>query len=404
MIRAKKVRLEPNKEQEKAFWRFTSANRVVWNMCKAKYEEAFQKDGTYLSLSDLRKYIKELKTNDPNFAWLQEVPVAVTSQAILDLLNAYKRFYAQRKKSGYDPQNPNKFKPKFKSRDKTTPSFYQRTDVIRKTDNTHIKITGIKTPVKCRALRDIDLPKRILDPRITYDGKYWFLSYSYEVEIFHEVPKYDRENLGIDLGVKEFAILSNGDHYPNINKDKKIRKLRKRLKRLQRQVSRKYEANATYDSQGNKIYKKTNNIKKLEKKIQLIYRRIHNIQKNYMYLVTKAIMETKPKSITIENLNVKGMLQNPKMARMVQEQNFFTFKLILIYKCEMANIELRLADRWYPSSKKCHCCGHIKKNLRLSDRTYHCENCGLKIDRDENAAINLENCEKFERLTHHLLS
>lgn len=397
MMQSKKVRLEPNQEQEKLFWRFSSANRTTWNLCKAQFDAAYQEDGTYLNLQDLRHYMKNLKENDPQFAWLKEVPVAITNQAIRDLLDAYKRFYATRKKNGYDPEKVNKYKPKFKSKVKASPSFYQRTDGIHKTDETHLKITGIKTPVKCKALKNIDLPDRIQNPRITFDGKYWYLSYSFEI-LDQAETFYEREILGIDLGIKDFVVLSNGKHYPNINKDPKMKKLIKRLNHLQRQVAKKYERNVTYDSKGEKIYHKTKNIQKLENKIKLLKRKIKNIQRNYMYEVIQDILALHPKTIVIEELNVKGMLQNPNLARSVQEQNFFEFKRILTYKCAIAHIELRSADPWYPSSKKCSRCGQIKKDLKLSDRIYHCDSCGLIIDRDENAAFNLENCDKYKIL------
>ena len=153
-----------------------------------------------------------------------------------------------------------------------------------------------------------------------------------------------------------------------------------------------------YDSKGNKVFHKTKNINKLEKQIKLIYRRISNIQTTYMYEVAKSVMKTKPQTIILEDLNIKGMMQNPKLAKAVQEQNLYKFRQIIAYKGEMNGIEVLLADRWYPSSKICSCCGNIKQDLKLSDRTYHCDICGFTMDRDENAAINIENCNKFKKI------
>ena len=288
--------------------------------------------------------------------------------------------------------------PNFKKRGKCKESFFQRTDAIHKTDDTHIKLTGMKKPVKCSGLKGVDLPEHIQNPRITFDGKYWYLSYAFEVKEDDISDKYDRESLGIDLGIKDFAILSDGQHFKNINKSKEVIRLRKRIKRLQRQVSRKYEANVTYDKKGKKVFHKTNNIKRLEHQIKLIYRRISNIQKTYMYEVAKAVMKTKSRIITIEDLNIQGMMLNPKLAKAVQQENLYKFRQIMTYKCQKAGIELRLADRWYPSSKTCSCCGNIKKDLKLTDRVYHCGVCGFTMDRDENAALNLEKCDKFERI------
>ncbi len=394
MLIGKKVRLQPNKTQAQDFFRFAGTNRFSWNESLAFYESVHKDKKEYATLSEMMKHLQELKHNNPDYAWLNDVPESITKQAMKDLLKAYKKFYKDSKRGAFDPKHPNKYKPKFKKKGKCLESFYQRTDNIHKTDNTHIKITGIKKPVKCSMLKDIELPKNIQNPRITFDGKYWYLSYSYEVGEA-DIVDAERDILGIDLGIKDFAILSDGRHFSNINKQPEIKRLRKRLKRLQRQVSRKYEANVVVDKNGKKIFHKTNNIRKLEHQIKLIYRRISNIQKTYMYEVAKSVMKTKSRTIVIENLNVKGMLQNPKLARSIQEENLSEFRRILTYKCEQNGTELIIADRWYPSSKTCSCCGNVKHNLKLSDRIYKCDACGLVIDRDENAAINLEHYPKI---------
>ena len=394
MLVGKKVMLQPNKEQERDFLRFAGTSRFAWNQSKDFYDTLFKDKGEYAKLSDLMYNLQYMKHNNPDYAWLNEVPEAITKQAMKDLLKAYKDFYKKRK-SDYDVKNPDKYKPKFKKRGKCLESFYQRTDNIHKTDDKHIKITGIKKPVKCSQLKGIELPKNIQNPRITFDGKYWYLSYSYEIAN-EDIVDYKNEVLGIDLGIKDLAIFSNGEHHRNINKDKEVKRLVKRLKRLQRQLSRKYEMNVSYDNSGKKIYHKTNNIKKLEQQIRLIHRRIVNIRKTHMYEVIKSAMKTKSKTIVLEDLNVKGILQNPKLAKSIQEENLSEFRRILTYKCERNGTKLIIADRWYPSSKTCSCCGNIKHNLKLSDRVYKCDICGLVIDRDENAAKNLEKYPKIQ--------
>ncbi len=394
MLIGKKVRLQPNKVQTQAFFRFAGTNRFSWNESLAFYESVYKDKGEYATLSDMMKHLQDLKHNDPDYAWINDIPEAVTKQAMKDLLKAYKKFYKDRKTGSFDPKHSDKYKPKFKKKGKCIESFYQRTDNIHKTNDIHIKITGIKKPVKCSMLKDIELPQNIQNPRITFDGKYWYLSYSYEVDKA-DIVKPERDVLGIDLGIKDFAVFSDGQHFANINKQPEIRWLRKRLKRLQRQVSRKYEANATVDKNGKKIFHKTNNIKKLEQQIRMIYRRISNIQKAYMYEVAKAVMKTKSQTVVIEDLNIKGMLQDPKLAKAIQEENLSEFRRILTYKCEQNGTELIIAGRWYPSSKTCSCCGNIKHDLKLSDRIYRCSVCGLVADRDENAAINLEHYPKI---------
>ncbi len=382
----KVVRLQPNKEQEILFRQFAGTNRFAWNESKSFYDKVWREENRYATLSDMMKHLQNLKYNNPDYYWLNDIPEAITKQAMKDLLKAYKKAYKDRKK---DKANSDKYLPKYKKCGKCKESFYQRTDAIHKTDATHIKITGIKKPVKCTMLKDIDIPEHIQNPRIKFDGKYWYLSYSYEIGE-DSIISPDREYLGIDLGVKDLAIFSNGTHHRNINKDANVKKLRKRLKHIQRLISKKYEANATTDKNGKKIYHKTKNIEKLEQTERLIYRRISNIQKTYMYEVVNDAIRTKPHTIILEDLNVKGMLQNPKLARAIQEENLSKFRQIMTYKCELNGISLEIADRWYPSSKLCSCCGHIKKDLKLSDRTYKCNNCGIEIDRDFNAAINLE--------------
>ena len=394
MLVGKKVRLQPNKFQTQDFFRFAGTNRFSWNESRAFYESVYKNKGEYATLSDMMKHLQELKHNNPDYAWLKDVPEAITKQAMKDLLKAYKKFYKDRKQSAFDPKHPDKHKPRFKKKGKCLESFYQRTDNIYKTDDTHIKITGIKKSVKCFMLKDVELPKNIQNPRITFDGKYWYLSYSYEIKPEQIVS--EREILGIDLGIKDLAIFSNGEYYRNINKDKTIKMLRKRLKHIQRQISKKYEANAVTDKNGKKIYHKTKNIEKLEQTQRLLYRKISNIQKTYMYEVISSAVRTKPQTIVLEDLNVKGMLQNPRLARAIQEENLSRFRQILTFKCERYGITLVIADRFYPSSKTCSGCGNIKHNLKLSDRIYKCECCGLIIDRDYNAALNLEKYPKIK--------
>lgn len=391
MLVGKVVRLQPNKEQIQSFLQFAGTNRFAWNECKSYYDKVFKEETRYATLSDMTKHLQDLKYNNPDYAWLNDTPEAITKQAIKDLLKSYKKAYQDRKKN---KTADSKYFPKYKKRGKCEESFYQRTDNIHKTDDSHIKITGIKKPVKCANLKGIDLLDHIQNPRVKFDGKYWYLSYSYEIE--PEQIASIRDTLGIDLGIKDLAIFSNGEHYENINKDKTIKMLRKRLKHIQRQISRKYEANAVNDKNGKKIYHKTKNIEQLEQTERLLYRRISNIQKTYMYEVINAAVRTKPQSIVLEDLNVKGMLQNPRLARAIQEENLSRFRQILTYKCERYGINLVIADRYYPSSKTCSSCGNIKHNLKLSDRTYKCECCGLVIDRDYNAALNLEKYPKIK--------
>ena len=228
------------------------------------------------------------------------------------------------------------------------------------------------------------IPKnaKYINPRVTYDGINWFISVGIEMEDNKEIPI--NEGIGIDLGLKSLAVCSDKKGYKNINKTTAVKKLKKRKRRLQRQVSRKYIKN----KKGEK-FQKTRNIVKLEKRILKLNHRLTNIRNNYLHQVTTEIINRKPMFIVVENLNVKGMMKNKYLAEKIAEQCFYEFYRQIKYKCEWNNIKFIEADRIYPSSKKCSCCGEIKKDLRLSDRIYRCEHCGASINRDYNASINL---------------
>ena len=291
----------------------------------------------------------------------------VAKQAVKDGCDAYKRFF-----KGLSD------KPQFKSRRKSKKSFYN--------DNCKLKVKygkfiNIEKVGWIKTNEQIPIGVKYSNPRISYDNKYWYISVGIEEEEIQE--KLTDVSLGIDLGLKELAVCSNGKVYKNINKSYAVRKIEKRLKRLQKQVSRKYEQNKK-----GKEYVKTKNIIKLEKQIQQVYRILANIRSNYLHKTTTSIVKTKPYRVVIEDLNVKGMMKNKHLSDAIRKQGFHEFKRQLQYKCKFRGIELVVADRFYPSSKTCSQCGEIKKDLKLKDRVYKFS-CGLSIDRDLNASINL---------------
>lgn len=365
---AQKIRLRPTKAQIEKFLQFSDTARFTYNECLA-YRISQYEQGNQINIQDCIKHIQELKATE-EYAWIKETPEAVTKQSIRDLDKAYKNFF----------KRGNKGFPKFKKKGKCTVGFYQRTDKFKQLDNMHVKITGIKEPVKCSKCQ---IPTKVVNTRVTFDGKYWYLSYTYEKDI-DTSPNTD-EIVGVDLGIKALAVCSNGKIYDNINKDKVIKQLEKRKKRLQRRVARKYQVN----KQGNKFIK-TENIKKLEQQIRLLDRRLSNIRNTYIHTMTKDLVRTKPKAIVIEDLNVRGMMKNRHLSKAIQQQEFRKCRTQLEYKCKLNNIELVVADRYFPSSKRCSCCGVIKKDLKLKDRIYYCNSCGIELDRDFNASKNLE--------------
>lgn len=367
MIKSIKIRLFPTEEQEIIMRKSVGVSRFAYNWGLARWNELYGK-GEKVSKVIVRTEFNAMKKQD-EYKWLYEVSGKVTTQAFDDLDAAFKNLFKGTAKH-----------PQFKSKKKSKQSFYVRYDAIKFADG---KVNMEKIgKVKYKSNYEIpNLPKYV-NPRCSFDGKYWYLSFGYEQE--QPVNELTDETIGIDVGIKDLAICSNGMVFKNINKTKTVKKTEKRLRRLQRQVSRKYEMN----KQGNEFVK-TNNIIKLEKQIKLVYRRLSNLRTNHLHQATNKIVKTKPSKVVMETLNIQGMMKNKHIAKAVQQQGLYEFKRQMQYKCEWNGIEFVEADKWYPSSKTCSQCGHIKTKLSLSERVYKCECCGAVIDRDLNAAINL---------------
>lgn len=364
-----KVRLKPTEEQLTRLFQSSGTHRFVYNWTLARQQENYKSGNKFLSDGVLRKEITQLKKAD-DFKWLSEVSNDVAKQAVKDACNAYKRFF-----KGYS-----KF-PKFKSKRKSRPSFYNDTVKLKVKKNSVmlLKIGWVKTSEQ--------LPVNIKynNPRVTFDGKYWYISVSFDLK--DKIYELNDTSLGVDLGLKDLAICSDGKVFKNINKSSTVKKKEKRLRRLQRKVSRKYQLN----KQGG-TFVKTCNILKIEKEIRLLHRTLSNIRKNHLHQTTTSIVKTKPRRIVIEDLSVQGMMKNKHLAKAIQKQGFYEFRRQLTYKCKWYGIGLVVADRYYPSSKTCNSCGNIKKDLKLSDRVYSCE-CGYTMDRDLNASMNLAKYE-----------
>ena len=375
-----KVMLVPNNEQRTRLFQFAGTARFAYNWALQKEREAHDAGEKFISNFDLRKEFTVLR-NSAEYPWLKTISNNVTKQAINDCVDAFINFF--KKQSRY---------PRFKSKRRGDFSFYQDTDKIRITA-THVKLEMISTSrrknrrqlnwIRLAEVERIPVGVKYKEPRITFDGLNWWLSVTVEFE--PEKTQADGEPLGIDLGIKNLAVCSDGTVYPNINRTTTVRKLKKKQRRLQRSISRKYEMNNTKGER----YSKTRNIIKSERKLLRIHHRLANIRQNYRHQITSEIIGRKPNSITLENLNVQGMMSNRHLSKAVQEQGFYEFRRQIEYKAQWAGITVIIADRFYPSSKTCVACGHVKKNLRLSERIYHCENCGNEIDRDLQAAINL---------------
>lgn len=365
MILAKKVRLYPSETQEQKLWQSVGTARFIYNWTLAKQEENYKNGGKFISDGVLRKEITQLKKNE--LSWLNEVSNNIAKQAVKDACDAYKRFF-----KGLSD------KPRFKTKKRSKKSFYNDNVKLKVKDN---KLVNIEKIGWIKTNEQLPIGVKYSNPRISYDNKYWYISVGIEQEENQE--ELTDISLGIDLGLKDLAICSDGTVYKNINKTYMVRKIEKRLKRLQKQVSRKYEKNKK-----GKEYVKTKNIIKLEKQIQQVHRRLANIRNNYLHQTTTNIVKTKPYRVVIEDLVVSNMMKNKHLSDAIRKQGFSEFRRQLEYKCNFRGIKLVVADRFYPSSKSCSQCGKIKKDLKLKDRVYKCS-CGLNIDRDLNASINL---------------
>ena len=365
-----KIRLYPTKEQEILFKKHIGSERYIYNWGLALNNELYKKYKKKYSTVDLGKKLTQYKKE---CLWLNEVSNATLKESIRNLDKAYTNFYKKRAEL-----------PKFKSKKRCKLSFYSRYDKIYFKDNV-VNLEKIGK-VKYKSSYDIDLTKisKFSNPHVSYNGRCWVLTLGIETKI--KEIKLNNEVIGIDLGIKDLAICSNNMVFRNINKTKVVKNLEKRLRRLQRKVSRKYDMNKKGGS-----YNKTSNIIKLEERIKKLYRKLNNIRQDYIHKSTTSIVKAKPYRVVMEDLNVKGMMKNKHLSKAIQQQKLYEFIRQMKYKCEWLGIEFVQVDRFYPSSKTCSCCGNIKKDLRLSDRTYICEECGLVIDRDLNASINLSN-------------
>lgn len=382
MIKTIRMMLVPNNKQKTKLFQYANTARFAYNWALGKEQENYKNGGKFISDGDLRKEFTQLKKTE-EYAWLNEIDCDVPKQAIKDACEAYRNFF-----KGYT-----KF-PRFKSKKYSVPKFYQDNVKIKFTD-THVKLMLVAGKGKATSKRKqkfcrirlaehgrIPTDCKYCNPRIKYDGINWWITVGIEYEDSDTLPS--NECIGIDLGIKDLSICSDGNKYKNINKTQKIKKLEKRKRRLQRAISRKYEKNKKGVS-----YCKTSNIIKSEKELLKLNHRLTNIRQNYLHQTTTEIVKREPSFICIEDLNVKGMMKNRHLSKAVQQQCFGEFRRQIEYKSAWNNIPVIIADRFFPSSKLCSCCGNIKKDLKLSDRIYKCE-CGNVIDRDYQASLNLK--------------
>ncbi len=392
--RAYKIEINPTDEQKCKIHRTIGVSRFVYNFYIARNKEVYEKEGKFVSGMDFSKWLNnEYIPNNQEMKWIKEVSSKSTKQAIMNADKAFRDFF--KKAKGF---------PRFKKKkNQDVKAYFPKNN---KTDWT-LERHRVKIPtlgwVRLKEFGYIPKNSVVKSGTVSQKADRYYVSILVEEidiktsnsNIDIKIFNHNNEGIGIDLGIKDFAICSNGNKFKNINKTSTVKKIEKKLKREQRKLSRKYESLKIRNKNIKEGRATRQNIQKQIVKVQKLHQRLTNIRTDYINKTVFSIVNQKPSYVTIEYLNVKGMMKNKHLSKAIASQKFFEFKTKLMFKCKENHIELRIVDRFYPSSKTCSNCGKIKKDLKLSDRIYKCD-CGLAIDRDLNASINLKNAKEYK--------
>ena len=382
MLKSFKTEINPSKEQMVKIDKTIGTCRYVYNFYIAHNRELYDKGEKFMSGKSFSVWLNnEYLPNNPDKLWIKEVSSKSVKKSIENGYTAFTKFFKHQ--SDY---------PNYKKKDKSDVKMYfvknNPKDCFCERHRINIPTLGW---VKLKEKGYIPTTKsgwKIKSGTVSKKAGRYFVSVLVEVPDT-KIANNSNNGIGIDLGLKDFAIVSNGKTYKNINKSDRIKKLEKQLSREQRSLSRKYENLKKGEST------QRANIQKQKRKVQKLHHKLDNIRTDYINKTIAEIVKTKPSYITIEDLNVSGMMKNRHLSKAVASQKFYEFRNRLKVKCDENGIELRIVDRWYPSSKLCHCCGSIKKDLKLSDRVYKCS-CGYVEDRDFNASLNLRDAITYE--------
>lgn len=382
--KAYKIEINPTDEQKSKIHQTIGVSRFVYNFYIAHNKEVYEKEGKFISGMEFSKWLNnEYIPNNQDMKWIKDVSSKATKQAIMNGDKAFREFF--KKSKGF---------PKFKKKkNQDVKAYFPKNN---KTDWT-LERHRVKIPtlgwVRLKEFGYIPINSIVKSGTVSQKADKYYVSILVEEDNL-KISKPINEGIGIDLGIKDFAICSDKKIYKNINKTSTVKKIEKKLKREQRKISRKYESLKIRNKKG-KGEATRQNIQKQVVKVQKLHQRLNNIRTDYINKTISSIIKQEPSNITIEDLNIKGMMKNKHLSKAVASQKFFEFKIKLTSKCKQNNIELRIVDKFYPSSKTCSCCGSIKKDLKLSDRVYKCK-CGLIMDRDLNASINLKNAKEYK--------
>ena len=385
--KAYKVELKPTAEQIQIIERTIGVCRYVYNLFIGINSDNYRNGcQSYMSGYDFSKWLNnDYRKANPDKLWIWEVSSKAVKKSIMNADTAYKNFLKGR--AGF---------PNFKRRNGRSVSMYlpRNNPGDLKVERNRGKIPTLGW-VRFKEYGYVPCKEKVVSVTITKRAGRYFASFLFEINSVLPVSTKQSEGIGIDLGVKSFAVISDGRNYPNVNKTKRTRRLIQRLKREQRKFSRKIKklSRRKEETAGKRC--KRSNLDKQRLKVQRAFMRLSNKRHDYINKTVHEIVKARPEYITIEDLNVSGMMKNRHLSRAIAESEFYYFRALLERKCFEYRIQLRIADMFYASSKTCSRCGRVKKGLRLSDRVYECAECGLIIDRDYNAALNLRSCIKF---------
>lgn len=383
MYKALKIELKLTNEQKIQVNKTIGVGRFIYNKYIKYNQEQYELGNKFVNAFEFSKYINNVFIhNNPDKRWIKDVSSKSIKQAMIYGEKAFKRFFKGLSSFPvFKKKGRNELGAYFVKDGKKDFEFYRH----------KIKIPTLKF-VRVKEYGYIPRNANIKSGTITKIADRYFLSLIIKVDDSIKVTNTNTKGLGIDLGIKDTVICSNGIVFKNINKTNKVKKLKKKLKKEQRKLSRKYEYSKKYKIK----LKDSKNYQKQRLKVARIHYRLNCIRNDYNNKMVNEITRAKLKYITIEDLKVSNMIKNRHLSKAIQEQNFYSIRTKLINKCKERNIEVRLVDTFYPSSKTCSCCGSVKKDLKLNDRIYKCCNCGLEMDRDYNASINLEKAKVYK--------
>ena len=385
MLITYKTEINPNPKQVIKIKQTIGVCRFIYNFYISENQKAYKHNKPFRTAFNFSKWLNnEFIPNNPDYLWIKDVSSKSVKQSIVYAERAFKKFF--KKEAKY---------PRFKKKNKSNVKMYfvknGKSDCLCERHRIKIPTLGW---VKLKEKGYIPTNK---DGYVVKSGAISYKAGRYYISCLVDIEKPKKQTLkpfglGIDLGLEKFVVVSNGNVYKNINKSEKIIKLEKQLSREQRCLSRKYEQFKN-NKKGESTHK---NLDKQKLKVQRIHLRLNNIRTDYINKLINELVKTKPAYIVIEDLNISGMIKNKYLSKAISNQRFYEFRQKLLNKCKIYGIELRIADRFYPSSKTCHKCGSLKKDLKLADRIYKCPICGEIIDRDLNASLNLRDTKSYK--------